>query len=118
MAKMKHLFWVLCVAGMLSTMSGCYDLPLLPVMSHLMTGDLPIVAVPPWVPERMEEKFTQRFRERTPIMPPILPGQPAPTCDDPPSDEEVIRALPKVARGMPFIYEEFRDDFVVVVEKL
>ena len=76
------------------------------------------IAVPPWVSERMEEKYTKRLKEdRTPIMPPILPGAPVPTCDDPPSEEQVIRALPRVARGIPFIFEEFRDDFNVVIEK-
>lgn len=77
-----------------------------------------VIPVPPWTAERMEEKYTKRFKERTPIMPPILPGQPLPTCEDPPSEEEVIRALPKVTRGVPFVYEEFRDSYEVVVEKL
>jgi hypothetical protein len=67
----------------------------------------------------MEEKYTRRLQEdRTPILPPILPGTPLPTCDDPPSEEQVIRALPRVTRGVPFIFEEFRDDYNVVIEKI
>ena len=112
MARMRRLLLAVIGVGLLSSMSGCSLFPLL-------IGQAPMsIPVPPWVSERMEEKYTQRFRERTPVMPPILPGSPAPTCDDPPSDEEVIRALPRVARGVPFLYEEFRDDFIIVVEKL
>ena len=78
-----------------------------------------LICAPPWVSERMEDKYTKRFRtDRAAIMPPILPGQPLPTCEDPPTDEEVIRALPKVARGVPFVFEEMRDSYEVVVEKL
>jgi hypothetical protein len=35
---------------------------------------------------------------------------------DPPSTREVLRALPRVARGVPHVYEEFRDDVQVVSE--
>src|SRR5262249_37713797 len=90
-------------------LSGCLDpIPSLPA----------VIPVPPWVSDRMEAKYPRRFKERPPIMPPILPGQPLPTCEDPPSEEEVIRALPKVTRGIPFVYEEFRDSYEVVVEKI
>lgn len=99
-------------AGLLAGLGGCSYFPL------LISGWPTPIPVPPWVSERMEEKFDQRLKERTPIMPPILPGQPLPTCEDPPTEEEVIRALPKVTRGVPYIYEEFRDDFTIVVEKL
>ena len=61
----------------------------------------------------MNEKYDPRLKERATIMPPILPGQPIPTCEDPPSEEEIIRALPRVRRGIPFIIEEFRDDFEI-----
>lgn len=92
-----------------SGLSGCLGpIPSLPA----------VIPVPPWVSDRMEEKYTRRFKERTPIMPPILPGQPLPTCEDPPSEEEIIRALPKVTRGIPFVYEEFRDSYEIVVEKI
>ncbi|MCS7166627.1 MAG: hypothetical protein RMI91_06505 [Gemmatales bacterium] len=67
------------------------------------------VPVPPWVADRLDEKFSSRLQHRTPIMPPILPGTPPPRCEDPPQDEEIIRALPKVIRGIPYILEEFRD---------
>lgn len=74
--------------------------------------------IPPWVGQRLDEKYTKRFKQRAPILPPILPGQPLPTCEDEPADEEIIRALPKVARGLPFVVEEFRDYENIIVEKL
>jgi hypothetical protein len=32
----------------------------------------------------------------------------------PPSDARVLRAIPPVPRGVPFVYEEFRDDILIV----
>lgn len=107
MARTRTLWLALLTAVTLAG-SGCAPF----VFSHV---PMPI-PVPPWVSERMEDKYTSRFKERTPVMPPILPGTPPVTCMDPPSDEEVIRALPKVARGIPFVYEEFRDNFTVITE--
>ncbi len=108
MAKTKALM-VALVVGTLASASGCYHVPFL-----YSAGAPWVVPVPPWVTERMVEKYGEEHR--TPIMPPILPGQPPVFCMDPPAEEEVIKVLPKVARGVPFVYEEFRDDFTVVVE--
>ena len=55
---------------------------------------------------------------RTPIMPPIPPGFPPPLCEDPPDEAMVLRAMPHVARGVPYVYEEFRDDIQVVSERI
>jgi hypothetical protein len=115
MAKTRALAMTLLGVGLLVGGAGCFGA----INNPLIIGSAPVpVPVPPWVGERLETKYTDRFKPRTPIMPPILPGMPLPTCEDPPGDEEVIRALPQVTRGIPFIYEEFRDDFTVVVEKL
>ena len=65
--------------------------------------------VQPWVASRLDEKLGHKSDHRTPIMPPIRDGYPAPVCEDPPSDREVQRALPKGIRGVPWVYEEFRD---------
>jgi hypothetical protein len=97
-------------AGLLAAAGGC---------TPLFLGHAPIpIPVPPWTAERMEEKYCDRLQHRTPIMPPILPGQPRPECVDPPSEEEIIRMLPHVTRGVPYIYEEFRDIEAIVVERL
>ena len=74
--------------------------------------------VQPWVPERMAEKFLYQNDHRTPIMPPIRDGFPPPLCEDPPGDNEVLRALPKRPRGVPFVYEEFHDDIVITKSRV
>src|ERR1700756_2259327 len=72
------------------------------------------IPVPPWVTERMEEKYCHQNDFRTPIMPPIREGFPPPLCEDPPDEAMVLRAMPHVARGVPYFYEEFRDNIQVV----
>jgi len=81
-------------------------------------GFLTPIPVQPWTAERMEQKLNHKNDGRTPIMPPIRDGYPPPICEDPPSDAEVLRAMPRVARGVPYIYEEFRDDIVIVKNRL
>jgi hypothetical protein len=76
------------------------------------------IPVQPWVAERMDQKFNHRNDGRAPLMPPIRDGYPPPICEDPPSDQEILRAMPRVARGVPYVYEEFRDDIVFVKNRL
>jgi hypothetical protein len=76
------------------------------------------VPVQPWAYERMQEKFTYKNDYRTPILPPILPGFPPPACEDPPDDAQVQRAMPHVTRGIPYIYEEFRDQMEIITERI
>jgi hypothetical protein len=76
------------------------------------------IPVPPWVTERMEEKYCFKNDFRTAIMPPIREGFPPPLCEDPPGDAEVLRAMPHVCRGVPYFYEQFRDDVQIVNERL
>ena len=74
--------------------------------------------VQPWVASRLDEKLGHKSDHRTPIMPPIRDGYPAPVCEDPPSDREVLRALPKGIRGVPWVYEEFRDDIQITKSRI
>jgi hypothetical protein len=112
MARTYRRWVIVLVMGIWAGVSGCGHFPLL-------IGSAPVpIPVPPWVSERMQEKYDDRLKERSPILAPILPGAPLPTCEDPPYEEEMIRALPKVARGIPYIYQEFRDNYTFVVEKL
>ena len=71
----------------------------------------------PWVADRIEEKLSNKNDSRVPILPPIPPGH-RPYCEDPPDQGEILRAMPRVARGVPYIYEEFRDDIEFTVEKM
>ncbi len=102
--------WML-LAGMIlaSVSSGC-----VPYSMGIFTP----ICVYPWVTERMEEKYCFKNDHRTPIMPPIREGFPPPTCEDPPDQAMILRALPHVARGVPYFYEEFRDDIQIVTERM
>ena len=39
-----------------------------------------------------------------------------PICEDPPDEARILRALPKVTRGVPYFYEEHRDNIQIVTE--
>jgi hypothetical protein len=109
MRKLRTL--VLLAGAILAPLGvgGCYPLSM---------GIFTPIPVQPWVAERMEEKYCHKNDYRTPILPPILPGMPPPLCEDPPSEDEVIRTLPKKARGIPYVYEEFRDGYQIVSERI
>ena len=101
--------------------SGC-TLPL--VGTHILRNPLSMgiytpIPVPPWVTENLERKYLwNKLDYRTVIMPPIRQGFPPPVCEDPPDDASVLRALEDVTRGVPYIYEEFRDDIDIVTERI
>ena len=80
---------------------------------------LPVTGcIQPWVPERMEAKYQHKNDYRTPVLPPVRDGAPEPVCEDPPSDREVLRSLPKRVRGVPYVYEEHWDDVVVSKQRI
>src|SRR5437588_257827 len=95
MIKSRTLLLLAAIAAPAAT--GCY-----PLSMGLFTP----VPVPPWVTERMEEKYCHKNDFRTPILPPILEGYPPPLCEDPPDEARVLRAMPHVIRGIPYFYEE------------
>jgi hypothetical protein len=55
---------------------------------------------------------------RTPTAPPIRARSSPPLCEKPPDDTMVLRAMSPVKRGVPYIFQEFRDDIEVVSERL
>src|SRR5262245_56849994 len=73
--------------------------------------------VPPWVPEYAEERLTCRSDHDTPILPPIPAGY-RPQCEDLPDRSTILRAMPRITRGIPWIYEEFREDYDFTIEPL
>lgn len=89
-------------------LSGC---------SPFSMGFLTPVPMQPWVAEQIDERFSAKNDHRVPVMPAIPPGH-RPYCEDPPDKAEILRAMPRVTRGIPYIYEEFRDDIEFTVEKL
>jgi hypothetical protein len=72
----------------------------------------------PWTTENIEGKYIGKNDFRTVIMPPIREGFPPPMCEDPPDDAMVLRAIEDVTRGVPYIYEEFRDDIEIITERI
>lgn len=93
-------------------------LPLTVGCAALGPAALLLIPNPPWTAERMEAKYQHTNDTRTPVLGPVRDGYPAPLCEDPPSDREILRAMPRVARGVPFVYEEFRDDTQIVKNRL
>ena len=74
------------------------------------------VPIQPWVADSIEERLTTKDH-KAPVLPPIPPGH-RPNCEDPPDQAQILRAMTRVTRGVPYIYEEFRDDINVTVEKI
>src|SRR5205085_1081173 len=77
-----------------------------------------LVPTQPWVATRMDEKYNNQNDHRTPILPPVRDGFPPPLCEDPPSDREVLRTMPRVVRGVPYVVEEFRDDVQIIKNRM
>ena len=73
MGKVRTLVLIAGAILALTGSGGCY---------HSGAFFVPI-PVPPWVAERMEEKYCFKNDRRTPIMPPIREGFPPPLCEDP-----------------------------------
>jgi len=100
---------LLLAAMLVPTLAGC---------NPFAAGFLTPIPVPPWTAERIVDKYQNKNDFRTPVMPPIRDGFPPPVCEDQPTEREILRAMPRVARGVPYIFEEFRDDIRIVSERI
>jgi hypothetical protein len=109
MSWLRRKLWLLALGAAPVVGTGC---------NPLSMGFLTPVPIQPWMAERMQAKYEHKNDGRVPIMPPIRDGFPAPICEDPPSDQEVLRAMPRIPRGIPYAFETFRDDIVVVKNRL
>src|SRR5947209_20407452 len=69
MSWIRRKLWLLAVAVLPAATTGCHPLTM---------GFMTPVLVPPWVTERMEQKYAHKNDGRTPIMPPIRAGYPEP----------------------------------------
>src|SRR5437588_559088 len=109
---MKGLRSLLMAAGALALpvlTSGCVHL--------LSMGIFTPIPMQPWVADQIEERLKYKSDYRTPVLPPIPPGH-RPLCEDPPDRAEILRTMQRVTRGIPYIFEEFRDDIEFTVEKI
>ncbi len=113
--SMKRL---LLAVAVLAPLAGAGCVPYSPGFPPFSMGIFTPIPVPAWVSTRIEEKFNNKNDYRTAILPPIQPGTPPPTCEDPPDDAAVVRALKPIPRGVPYVYEEFREDLQIVIERL
>lgn len=102
-------FWILAIALIVPWTTGC--------INPFGMGFATPIPVQPWVTDRIEERLVNRNDHRAAVLPPIPPGY-RPLCEDPPDRAEILRAMPRVTRGVPYIYEEHRDDIEFTVEKL
>ncbi len=75
------------------------------------------IPVSPYTQHQQEEKYWEHERyERVPVLGPLTAGGPA-VALDPPSDDEVMRALEKarpVQGGIPFLSEKQRNNVRIV----
>lgn len=81
---------------------------------------VPLIPVSPYYSQQIEDTYHEEERYgKMPILDPVE-GEHAPIfCLDPPSKDEVIRALPdKAAGGFAFLAETNRNNIRIVVEKI
>ena len=79
------------------------------------------IPVSPFFQDKKEDEFWVKERyERVPILGPLTSGGPT-VALDPPSDDEVMRALDKIKStegGIPFLYAVHRNDVRIVKDKI
>ena len=107
MKRLRTWLFGAAVLALCGASAGCYPFAM---------GFATPVPMQPWVADRIEERCTTNDH-KAPVLPPIPPGH-RPICEDPPDKAQILRAMKRVARGIPFVYEEFRDDIDVTVEKV
>ena len=106
------------LAAMTLTNTGCIGLTQYGPSLGIFAVPIP---VSPFYQHKQEEKFWEHERyERVPILGPNTAGGPA-VALDPPTDDEVVRALEKarpVQGGIPFFYEKQRNNVRIIKEKI
>jgi hypothetical protein len=113
------VIYVLLAAAALSN-TGCFWLA-----TNAQGPNLGLLAFPipvsPWHQDEAEDRFWVKERyERVPILGPLTSGGPVAALD-PPSDDEVMRALERarpVEGGIPFLDEQQRNNVRIVKEKI
>lgn len=112
---------LLLLASLMSAI-GCSSSIMQPMVPHTNLGLLGIpIPVSPYFQDKQEDRFWEKERyETVPILGPITEGGPVMALD-PPSQDEVMRALEKarpLEGGIPFLHETQRNHVRVVVEPI
>jgi hypothetical protein len=115
--KFSSISWAALLAVLGLTNTGCVALS-----QGVDLGFLGIpIPVSPYFQDKLEDKYWNHERyERVPILGPITAGGPA-VALDPPSDDEVIRALERATHfegGLPLLHERQWNNVRIVKEKI
>lgn len=119
MARMKTTAAGLMIVVGSLTSTGCFwGLPTQGPSLGILSVPIP---VSPFFQDQKEDEFWEHERyERVPILGPTTSGGP-PVALDPPSDDEVMRALEKalpVEGGIPMLWERNRNNVRIVKHKI
>lgn len=120
-AKQMWLFAALAVVTLPNT--GCSVLAWTAELAWtgaVFYGTTPLIPVTPYFSQQIEDTYWEEERyKKVPILDPVE-GENAPLfCLDPPSPDEVMRALPdNTAGGVPFLAETSRNNVRIVVEPI
>jgi len=124
---MSRKILLISTAGLLllslSVLTGCvgYPLPYQTVYGPNMAPFGPPIPMSPYFQKKLEDRAWEHERyERVPILGPITSGG-EPKALDPPSEDEIVRALEKahpLEGGIPFLHTQQRDNVRIVVEPI
>lgn len=113
-------YTVICsclLAGTLVSSMGCIGATLGPSIGLL---GIPIPVTPYFQDKKEDEHWVHERYGRVPVLGPLSAGGPA-VALDPPSDDEIMRALDAanpVEGGIPMLYEHNRNNVRIVREKI
>ena len=119
----RRLAMLVLLGTMTTACSGCYIFKSAVVTAVAFSKfwiTTPLIPVSPYYSQQIEDTYWEEERyTRVPILD-AVEGENAPLfCLDPPSSDEVIRALPdKAAGGFAFLAETARNNIRIVVEPI
>jgi hypothetical protein len=120
---LKRLTLLVGIGLMASANSGCVlwaDWLQVEFLAGGFFGTTPLIPVSPYYSELIEETYKKEERyDKVPILDPVE-GEHAPLfCQDPPSPDEVMTALPnETSGGLAFFAETARNNVRMVVEPI
>ncbi len=113
--SVKSTLWSGLLLAALVAGSGCQATYGPGQLQGLHTIPIPLS---PYFQKLQENRFWEKERyNRVAILGPITSGGP-PRALDPPSWDEIVRALPSVEGGIPFLHEVQRNNVRIVIEPM